>query len=65
MPTIDVGSMLTTSQVAQALGVSVRTIDRLRVGGYITSYKLFRRYRYDLEEVKAALAAYQKRSEKK
>jgi excisionase family DNA binding protein len=55
MADIEIKSMLTSSEIAKALGVTMKTIERMRNRGRITGYKIFKHYRYDLEECKAAL----------
>lgn len=52
----DALKLLTAGETAKALGITVDTLQRLRKLGRIKGYKLIRKYRYDLDEVKKALA---------
>ena len=54
-PPIEVNEMLDSAGAAKALGISMKTLERMRLGGRITAYKLFGRYRFDIEECKAAI----------
>jgi excisionase family DNA binding protein len=51
----DMKKLVDSNTLAEQLGVTVETLNRLRDSGKIKGYKLIRQYRYDPEEVLAAL----------
>lgn len=48
--------MVDSAKLSEMFGITDQTINALRESGRIKGYKLIRQYRYDPEEVKAALA---------
>jgi excisionase family DNA binding protein len=50
-----VDALMTKSQVATALAISRRTVDRLRAAGQLKAFKVRGRIRFDAADVRAFL----------